>query len=176
MPATKDGERQVDWFSLPSNDHPVIPQNVYRMSGGADNTQQFEQIGQSFGGKHAFGAGKICQTRAAFTDAIRCKRQSSWLRLLRRIRPQFKRASKPPLARAPGSIHSPEISRQVAQLTITPATFMTCYVSSGEILVDVDDLNTSLNPGATYFAEAQYIVARTNTHGAKVASGPVQHV
>ncbi len=26
------------------------------------------------------------------------------------------------------------------------------------MLVDVNDLNTSLNPGATYFAEAEYIV------------------
>ena len=29
---------------------------------------------------------------------------------------------------------------------------------SHRILVDVDDLNTTLNPGATYFAEAQYII------------------
>ena len=26
-------------------DHPVVPQNLYRMSGGADNTERFEQIG-----------------------------------------------------------------------------------------------------------------------------------
>ena len=53
--ACNKGTIDVDWFALPSNDHPVIPQNVYRMSGGADNTQQFEQIGQSWG-KHTFGA------------------------------------------------------------------------------------------------------------------------
>ena len=28
----------LDWFALPQTDHPVIPQNLYRMSGGADNT------------------------------------------------------------------------------------------------------------------------------------------
>src|SRR5262245_53779095 len=37
----------LDWFALPQNDHPVIPQNLYRMSGGASNNERFEQIGQS---------------------------------------------------------------------------------------------------------------------------------
>ena len=40
---------------LPDNDHPVIPQNLYRMSGGATNDERFEQIGQS-NVKHAFTA------------------------------------------------------------------------------------------------------------------------
>ena len=31
------------------------------------------------------------------------------------------------------------------------------------MLVDVNDLNTSLNPGATYFAEAKYIVPHEGT-------------
>ena len=31
------------------------------------------------------------------------------------------------------------------------------------MLVDVNDLNTSLNPGATYFAEAEYIVPHEGT-------------
>lgn len=49
------GTIDLDWFALPANDHPVIPQNVYRMSGGATNTDRFEQIGQSWL-KHAFTA------------------------------------------------------------------------------------------------------------------------
>src|SRR5262249_11641128 len=53
--ACNKGTIDVDWFALPSNDHPFIPQNLYRMSGGSDNTQRFEQIGQSWG-KHAFAA------------------------------------------------------------------------------------------------------------------------
>ena len=53
--ACNKGTMNVDWFALPNGDHPFIPQNVYRMSGGADNTQRFEQIGQSWG-KHAFTA------------------------------------------------------------------------------------------------------------------------
>ena len=30
------GDQPIDWFALPSLDHPVVPQNLYRMSGGAD--------------------------------------------------------------------------------------------------------------------------------------------
>ena len=48
-----NGTVDVDWFALPNTDHPVIPQNLYRMSGGADNTERFEQIGQSWV-KHTF--------------------------------------------------------------------------------------------------------------------------
>ena len=54
MPATK-ARVDVDWFALPNNDHPFIPQNLYRMSGGATNTDRFEHLGQSWG-KHAFTA------------------------------------------------------------------------------------------------------------------------
>ena len=49
------GAVDLDWFANPVNDHPVIPQNFYRMSGGASNNDRFEQIGQSFV-KHAFTA------------------------------------------------------------------------------------------------------------------------
>ena len=53
--ACNKGTIDVDWFALPSNDHPFIPQNFYRMSGGATNNERFEQIGQSWG-KYAFTA------------------------------------------------------------------------------------------------------------------------
>src|SRR5881398_2197023 len=48
-----NGDQPVDWFQLSNTDHPFIPQNLYRMSGGANNNERFEQIGQSWG-KHAF--------------------------------------------------------------------------------------------------------------------------
>ena len=35
-------------FALPNNDHPVVAQNLYRMSGGAANDERFEQVGQSW--------------------------------------------------------------------------------------------------------------------------------
>src|SRR4029077_11402031 len=31
------GTVDLNWFANPTNDHPVIPQNLYRMSGGASN-------------------------------------------------------------------------------------------------------------------------------------------
>jgi hypothetical protein len=49
------GDQPIDWFALPNLDHPVVPQNLYRMSGGADNQERFEQIGQSWM-KHTFEA------------------------------------------------------------------------------------------------------------------------
>src|SRR5690349_18561950 len=49
------GQVDLDWFKLPDNDHPVIPQNLYRMSGGTDNTERFEQLRQP-SVKHAFFA------------------------------------------------------------------------------------------------------------------------
>src|SRR5213082_3771181 len=53
--ACNKGTENVEWIALPDNRHPFIPQNLYRMSGGADNQERFEQIGQSWG-KHAFAA------------------------------------------------------------------------------------------------------------------------
>ena len=43
------------WIGLRclTTDHPVVPQNLYRMSGGANNDERFEQIGQSWM-KHTF--------------------------------------------------------------------------------------------------------------------------
>ena len=39
------GVVDVDWFALPNTDHPVIPQNLYRMSGGATNTTASNRLG-----------------------------------------------------------------------------------------------------------------------------------
>ncbi len=50
-----NGDQPVNFLALPNTDHPVVPQNLYRMSGGTDNTQRIEQIGQSWI-KHTFGA------------------------------------------------------------------------------------------------------------------------
>lgn len=44
------GNVPLHWFSLPNTDHPVIPQNLYRL-----RDDRFEQIGQSWL-KHAFTA------------------------------------------------------------------------------------------------------------------------
>ena len=77
----------VDWFALPNNDHPFIPQNLYRMSGGATNDERFEQLGQSWG-KHAFTAA------SSNTCGFGCNGvggDTSWVWLLRCIRRRVKR-------------------------------------------------------------------------------------
>jgi hypothetical protein len=48
-----NGDQPVDWFAFSNTDHPYVPQNLYRMSGGSFNSDRFEQVGQSWG-KHTF--------------------------------------------------------------------------------------------------------------------------
>src|SRR5437660_12142212 len=53
-----NGDQPVNFHALPETDHPFFPQNFYRMSGGADNLERFEQIGQAWI-KHTFGADEL---------------------------------------------------------------------------------------------------------------------
>ena len=53
--ACNNGDRDLDFFALPNADHPVIAQNLYRMSGGATHDDRFEQVGQSWL-RHLFSA------------------------------------------------------------------------------------------------------------------------
>ena len=62
-------------------------------------------------------------------------------------------ATKTASARVPGSILSPDHFHRT--LTTTAAT--TTRRPAHRVLVEVNDLNTTLNQGATYFAEAQYV-------------------
>jgi hypothetical protein len=154
--ACNQGTVDVDWIALPSNDHPFIPQNLYRMSGGADNTERFEQIGQSWG-KHAFAAassdscGFGCNgvggdhLGSGCSDAYGAGLNGSQTGI-------GSRAWVNPFT---GSFPSGN--------TANDHSGHNHDVTSHRILVDVDDLNTSLNPGATYFAEAQYIVPHEGT-------------
>src|SRR5215831_17161698 len=72
-----NGTQPVNWFQLPNTDHPVIPQNLYRMRGGASNNERFEQLGQSWM-KHAFFALEDnqcnfgCNTSGCSTGAQLC--------------------------------------------------------------------------------------------------------
>jgi hypothetical protein len=71
-----NGDTPIDWFQLPQTDHPVVPQNLHRMSGGADGTERFEQIGQSWV-KHTFFALEdtvcgTCNTSGCATGSHLC--------------------------------------------------------------------------------------------------------
>jgi hypothetical protein len=150
------GDQPVDWFALPSNDHPVVPQNLYRMSGGADNTERFEQIGQSWL-KHTFFALEDdacslgCNTSGCATGSHLCPG-----------------CSDPYTAGLNGDQNQIGSRAWVNPFTgnFPPgdppggSNDHTGHIHDGvshRVLVEVDDLNTTLNQGATYFAEAQYV-------------------
>ena len=146
------GTVDLDWFALPDNDHPVIPQNLYRVSGGGSNNERFEQVGQS-SCKHAFTA--LTLNLCAFgcngvggshlgsgcSDPYSASLNSgpnlgsrAWINAFTGF---FPRGDSP-----------------------TPPNNHTGHVHDGtshRILVEMDDLNPTLNQGATYFSEAQYV-------------------
>jgi hypothetical protein len=146
-----NGDQPVDWFALPNTDHPVVPQNFYRMSGGPDNTERFEQIGQSWL-KHTFFAleddacGFGCNTSGCGTGSHLC-----------------------PGCSDPYSAGLNGDQDQIgSRAWVNPFTgnFPTTANDHGghnhdglshRALVEVNDLNTTLNQGAKYFAEAQYV-------------------
>jgi hypothetical protein len=147
------GQVDLNWFALPNNDHPVIPQNLYRMSGGASNTERFEQVGQS-SVKHAFTAltenicGFGCNGVGGSHLGSGCS--DPYVASLNSGGSQHRLGSRawinPFTGFFPGSNPDPNNHTGHVHNDV-----------SHRILVQVDDLNTSLNPGATYFAEAQYV-------------------
>ncbi|MEP7212662.1 MAG: carboxypeptidase regulatory-like domain-containing protein [Acidobacteriota bacterium] len=146
------GTVDLNWFALPSNDHPVIPQNLYRMSGGTSNDERFEQIGQS-SVKHAFTAltNNICGlgcngvggTRlgsgcsdpySASLNAGPSLGSRAWINPFSGAYPRGDSADNPNNHSGhnhPGPAH--------------------------RILTEISDLTPSQNAGASYYAEGQYI-------------------
>src|SRR4029078_4855453 len=50
-----NGDQPVHFYQLPNPDHSVVSQNLYRMSGGPNNNDRFEELGFAWV-KHTFGA------------------------------------------------------------------------------------------------------------------------
>jgi len=156
------GTVNLDWFALPDNNHPVIPQNLYRMSGGATNDERFEQIGQS-NVKHAFTAltNNLCNLGC---NGVGGSRLGSG-------------CSDPYSA----SLNAGNNNALGPRAWINPYTGAYPRGDSGatnpnnhsghshtgpshRILTEIADLNTSLNPGATYYSEGQYITPHEYVH------------
>ncbi len=153
-----NGDQPFNWFALPNTDHPVIPQNLYRMSGGASNNDRFEQIGQSWL-KHAFTAlendacGFGCNTSGCTTGTHLCRGCSDpYSASLNYSQSGLgSRAWVNPFTGVfPGGGSNPAY-------TSRDHTGHTHSGTSHRVLVEVADLNTTLNPGATYYGEAQYV-------------------
>lgn len=142
------GTEDLNWFSLPQTDHPVIPQNLYRMSGGANNDERFEQIGQSWL-KHAFTA--LTQDACGFG----CNGVGG---------PHLGSGCSDPYSASLNGTQSGIGSRGWVN-PFTGAYPSTANNHSGHshdgvshrVRVEIDDLNQNLNQGATYIAEAQYV-------------------
>jgi len=146
------GTQNLHWFALPDNDHPVIPQNLYRLSGGANNDERFEQIGES-NAKHAFNAlgedicgfgcngvsgtnlGSVCSDPyTASENAGPSLGSRAWINP---FTGSFPRGDSP----TPPNSHVGHIHNGV----------------SHRLIVEMSDLDTTQNVGATYYAEGQYI-------------------
>jgi len=145
-----NGLEPVDWFALPQTDHPLVPQNLYRMSGGADNTERFEQIGQSWM-KHTFLALEdfvcgTCDTSGCQTGSHLCPG-----------------CSDPYVSGLNGDQNS--IGSRAWVNPFTGSFPSTANDHSGHnhdgvshrILTNMTDLVPAQNPGATYYGEAAYI-------------------
>jgi len=153
--ACNKGTIDVDWFALPNNDHPFIPQNLYRMRGGATHNERFEQIGQSWG-KHAFTAA------SSNTCNFGCNGVSG-------------------THLGSGCSDAYDAGLNGSQTGIGSRAWVNPFtgffvgstannhsghshdVTSHRILVDTDDLIPAENQNATYFAEAEYIVPHEYT-------------
>ena len=157
----------LNWFALPNNDHPVIPQNLYRMSGGTNNNDRFEQIGQSWL-KHAFTAltQNVCSFGCNGTGGTHlgsgCSDPYSaslnydqtrlgsraWVNPFTGVYPRGDSATNP--NSHTGHTHS---------------------ATSHRVLVAQSDLSTTANAGATYFGEGQYVTP----HEYVWCKGPPEH-
>src|SRR5437667_6444190 len=146
-----NGDQPLHWFSLPNTDHPIIPQISYRMSGGANNSDRFEQIGQSWL-KHAFAALEGndcnfgCHTSGCTTGSNLCSGCSDpYGSSLNASQTGIgSRAWVNPFT---GSFPSGANNHTGHNHTGT----------SHRVTVSTSDLNPAQNAGATYFAEAQYV-------------------
>jgi hypothetical protein len=145
-----NGDQPINWFQLPQTDHPVVPQNLYRMSGGANNDTRFEQIGQSWM-KHTFFALEDfvcgnCNTSGCQTGSHLCPG-----------------CSDPYTSGLNGDQDS--IGSRAWVNPFTGSFPSTANNHSGHshngvshrILVETSDLIPGQNTGASYFGEAAYI-------------------
>jgi len=145
-----NGDQPVDWFAFSNTDHPYVPQNLYRMSGGSFNSDRFEQVGQSWG-KHTFLALEesvcgTCNTSNCQTGTHLCPG-----------------CSDPYTAGLNGSQ-----SQIGSRAWVNPFTgsFPSGALNhnghshdgvSHRVRVNISDLDPTQNAGASYVAEAAYI-------------------
>ena len=142
------GNQFINYFAIPDTRHPAVASNLYRMSSGTNNNDRFEQIGQSWV-KHTFGAKQAsacfsCQPGGDFTHlgvgcsdtyfASQSADQSllgsrAWINPFTGVFPSNARD------------HTGHVHTAVSHM----------------MLIESNDLNQTLNAGATYYAELLYV-------------------
>ncbi len=149
------GTVDLGWFANPNNDHPVIPQNLYRMSGGAGNDERFEQIGQS-SVKHAFTAltNNICSLGCNGIGGSRLGSGCS--------DPYTSSLNSGPSLGSRAWINPftgffPRNDSGTPNNSHSGAGHATDSGAGHRVRTEIADLTPSLNPGATYYAESQYV-------------------
>jgi len=150
-----NGDVPVHFYLLPNPDHSVVTQNLYRMSGGPNNNDRMEQIGQGWN-KHTFGASQenSCQLGCdPFPDDSElgpgCSDPYSASQNAFQGNTNF------------GALGSRAwINPFTGAFPVSPRpenhTGHTHTGTSHRVLVKKTDLNTTMNAGATYYAEMQY--------------------
>lgn len=146
------GTIDLNWFALPNNDHPVIGMNLYRMSGGADNAERFEMVGHS-ALKHGFTA--LTQNICGFgCNGVGGSRLGSGC-----SDPYSASLNSGPNLGSRAWVN-PFTGFFPRGDSATPPNNHSGHTHTGpshRILVGVNDLITTQNPGAAYFAEGQYV-------------------
>ncbi|HKP04030.1 MAG TPA: hypothetical protein VJU77_11820 [Chthoniobacterales bacterium] len=143
------GDVEVNFFQLGNTDHPVIAQSIYRMSGGASNTERFEQIGEAWI-KHAFGADQIdgCD--------LGCVPASSFAKLGVGCSDTYDASTGAQFTQL-GSRAWVNPFTGAFPSTSNDHSGHTHNGTSHRLAVEANDLKPSMNPGATYFSEVQYV-------------------
>lgn len=149
------GQVDLHWFALPQNDHPVIPQNIYRMSGGATNDDRFEQIGQSQM-KHAFTAltNNIC--------SLGCNGHGGTVLGSGCSDPYGASLNAGPNLGSRAWVN-PFTGFYPSGNGVNDHNGHVHQGPSHRIVTEINDLVPANNPGATYIGEAQYVTPHEYT-------------
>jgi hypothetical protein len=143
------GNQVVSFAAMPNTNHPAIAQNLYRMSGGSSNDDRFEQIGQAWV-KHTYGAEQAnacffsCQPGGDFNHlGVGCS--DTYF--------NFQSATQSDL----GSRARINPFTGIFQSDARDHTGHVHTAVSHMLVVESNDLNTTMNPGANYYAELLYV-------------------
>ncbi len=149
-----NGNQDYDFFQLPNPDHSVVSQNLYRMSGGPNNDQRLEQIGQSWV-KHTFGADQEDACSLGCTPYFNATKLGV--------------GCSDPYAASQNGAQGNQVGALGSRAWVNPFTGIfsvsprpenhtghTHSATSHRILVNTTDLDPSANAGATYYCEVQY--------------------